>query len=105
MHKQESPKHSELRQGIISRLNSSHPFLPVQSNADVCCLNHGDIIGPIPDGQGYLVEMFPDDFNDVLFLNWLQSAAYDSLAVLGQHCQAFLVLLGGHDGVQIRALD
>ena len=44
---QQAPEHAEFRKGVVWSLHCTHAFLPEQPNADMCCFDHGDVVGPI----------------------------------------------------------
>ena len=52
-------------------------------------LDHWDIVGSIPNGQGYFVEALSHQQNHLCFLDGQQTAADDSLAFLAEQGQLF----------------
>ena len=59
MHQQQPPEHAELRQGVVTRLHSTHPLLSKQPNTNVSSLDHGHIVGSISNRQCYFVQSRP----------------------------------------------
>lgn len=105
MHQQQPPQHSELRQSIITCLNCSHTLFSEKPNANVSCLNHGNVIGTISNRQCYLIQLFSHNVNHLGFLQGKQPTTHNSLTVFSKVCKLSLTLISCQDRGQIRPFD
>lgn len=105
MDEQQSPQHSELRQRIIRRLNSTHALLTIKPNSNMRLLDHGNIIGTISYRQGNLIEMFPHHLNNLPLLTGQQTTTNHTFAIVSQFHENLLILLRLNNGVKIRTFD
>ena len=105
MHQQQPPQHPKLRQRIVTRLHSSHPFLPEQPHPDMCSLDHRYIIRPVPDRQCYLIQVCSHYTYYLGLLDGEKTATNHSIAVLGQIRELLLAILVTDYGCQVCPLD
>ena len=50
---------AELSDGEIRRQRSLFSLLPHDPHADICCLNHADVVTPVPNGTDWLPRVCP----------------------------------------------
>lgn len=54
MHEQQSPKHFELGQRVVTGLHSVHPLLAIDAHSDVRLFNHRDVVATIANSKANL---------------------------------------------------
>ena len=105
MDKQQSPQHTELGQSVIAGLNCPHPFLPKQAHSYVSSFDHWDIIGPVSDGKGDLIEFLSHNPHHFCLLDGKQSTTYYCLARFGQLCQQLFIITIVENVGEVTTLD
>ena len=81
MNEQQTPKHPEFRKRIVTRLNSAHTLLAKQTDSNVSCFDHWNIVRTISNRQSDLVEVGSDYSDNLGFLDGQKSATNNSITV------------------------
>lgn len=83
VHEQKPPKHLELTEREVRRVDSLHALVAVQADADVSLADHGNIVGTVTNGEGdrFGVVLF-DETDNISFLGRRNATNNDCFAGL-----------------------
>lgn len=78
---QKPPQKLELTKSKITRLNSPHSFITIETNSNVGLSNHGNIVSSVSNSQSYNFWVITfNQSNHVCLLTRRDSAANDGFA-------------------------
>ena len=87
---QEQPlEEPELCDAVVGGEDGLHPLLPADPHPDVRGLDHGHVVGPVPDGEGHGLLVLLDQLHHQGLLQGRHPAADDGRTVLchAQKCK------------------